>query len=224
MPRAARVVVPDQAYHVTQRGNGRQLIFRCDDDRLRYLAWIQHYSSQYQLSLLAYCLMDNHVHFIALPKRDEALAKTFSIAHMRYAQYFNKQQQRSGHLWQGRFYSCLLDEAYLLAAMRYVERNPVRAKLVEQPWHWRWSSAAVHIGHSEGSIGLPAMSAVTEISDEAWKRFIETEDGEEDIRAIRQHTWTGRPLGTVSFVTQLSEALGRRLRALPRGRPRKSNK
>jgi REP-associated tyrosine transposase len=222
MPRAARVVVPDHAYHVTQRGNGRQPIFLSDDDRRRYLAWIQHYSSQYQLSLLAYCLMDNHVHFIALPKNREALAKTFSIAHMRYAQYFNTRRHGSGHLWQGRFYSCLLDDSYLMAAMRYVERNPVRAKLVKQPWHWPWSSAATHVGHTAGRINLQALNSVTELSAEAWKQFIDTGDGEEDIRTIRQHTMTGRPLGPLAFVTKLSETIGRRLQALPRGRPKKN--
>ena len=220
MPRLARVVVPGHPYHVTQRGNGRQPIFLSNDDRYRYLAWIQHYSSQYHLSLLAYCLMDNHVHFIAIPAKEDALAKTFSIAHMRYAQYFNKQKHGSGHLWQGRFYSCLLDEMYLMAAMRYVERNPVRAKLVEQPWQWPWSSAATHVGYAKAQISLQSLSSVTDISAEAWKGFIELEDGAEDLKAIRQYTMTGRPLGTIAFVTKLGEALGRRLRALPRGRPK----
>lgn len=221
MPRAARLVVPGYPYHVTQRGNGRQPIFLNDEDRLKYLSWIQRYSSQYQLSLLAYCLMDNHVHFIALPTKEDSLAKTFSIAHMRYAQYFNKQNHGSGHLWQGRFYSCLLDEMYLMAAMRYVERNPVRANLVEQPWHWPWSSAATHVGRTKAQISLQSLSSVMDISVEAWKQFIELGDGVEDLKAIRQYTMTGRPLGTIAFVTKLGETLGRSLRALPRGRPKR---
>jgi putative transposase len=158
MPRIARVVVPDHPYHVTQRGNGRQPIFLDDADRLCYLSWINDYSLKHHLSLLAYCLMENHVHFIVLPGKEDALAKTFSIAHMRYAQYFNRKRKGSGHLWQGRFFSYVLDETYLMAAMRYVERNPVRAKMVEKPWQWEWSSAAAHVGRSDGKVNLRALN------------------------------------------------------------------
>jgi putative transposase len=224
MPRQARIVVPGHPYHVTQRGNSRQPIFQEDYDRLQYLSWITDYSLQYHLSVLGYCLMDNHVHLIVLPQSDNALAKTLSITHMRYAQYFNKKRNGSGHLWQGRFYSCILDESYLTAALRYVERNPVRAKMVEQPWEWEWSSAAAHVGQTDGRIPLVALNSLTGMSAHAWKQFINAEDSTGEFNEIRTHTMTGRPLGTDSFITRLSRLLGKRLKALPRGRPRKAHK
>ncbi len=132
MSRSARIVIPNFPYHITQRGNYRQDIFQDDEDRLRYLSWIDEYSKKYDLSVFAYSLMDNHVHFIAIPQKEESLAKVFSIVHMRYSQYFNKKRKTSGHLWQGRFYSCVLDEPYLMTAIRYVEKNPVRAGIVKK--------------------------------------------------------------------------------------------
>ena len=93
MPRTARIVVPDLPYHITQRGNYRQDVFEDDEDRLGYLSWIDEYSKKYKLSIVAYCLMDNHVHFIAIPREEDSLAKVFSISHMRYSQYFNKKKK-----------------------------------------------------------------------------------------------------------------------------------
>jgi putative transposase len=174
--------------------------------------------------VLGYCLMDNHVHLIVLPQSDNALAKTLSITHMRYAQYFNKKRNGSGHLWQGRFYSCILDESYLMAALRYAERNPVRAHMVEQPWEWEWSSAAAHVGQAEGRIPLVALNALAGMSAHAWKQFINAEDSQGELHEMRTHTMTGRPLGTDSFITSLSRLLGKRLQALPRGRPRNVHK
>ena len=146
MPRIARIVAVGLPHHITQRGNYRQEVFLDDSDRRQYLSWIQDYSLKYRLSILAYCLMPNHVHYIAIPQEEDSLAKTFNIAHMRYSQYFNKKIKAGGHLWQGRFYSCILDEPHLLMAAKYIERNPVRARLVKKPWEWRWSSAPAHIG------------------------------------------------------------------------------
>ena len=223
MPRIARIVVAGHAYHVTQRGNYRQKIFRNDKDRSRYLSWMDDYSRAFQLSIWAYCLMDNHVHFIVQPHREESLAKVFSVAHMRYSQYFNKERKASGHLWQGRFYSCLLDEPYLMAAMRYVERNPARAKIVKRPWEWKWSSAAAHIGGTEGSVHVVDLGGALNISGKSWKDYIELEENEPDVEAIRRHTMTGRPLGSEGLIRKLSKRLGRAIAVLPRGRPKKEN-
>ena len=161
MQRTARLVVPIYIYHITQRGNQRQNIFQDDEDRLRYLSWIP-VCRQAGMSTarniiyhwFAYCLMDNYVHFIAIPRKEESLAKVFSITHMRYSQYFNnnKKKNTSGHLWQGRFYSCVLDKPHLLVALRYMEKNPVRAGIVEKAWQWKWSSATAHINRSTGTI------------------------------------------------------------------------
>ena len=221
MPRTARIVVPNLPYHITQRGNYRQDIFQDNEDRLSYLSWINDYSKKYKLSIFAYCLMDNHVHFIAIPREEDSLAKVFSISHMRYSQYFNKKKKASGHLWQGRFYSCVLDEDYLVAALRYVERNPVRAGIVRKPWRWKWSSAGVHVGQGDGVINLENITTLIDTTAEEWKEYIDLDENEEEVENIRKHTLLGRPLGTKDFIAKLGKRIGMVLSVLPRGRPKK---
>lgn len=168
--------------------------------------------------------MDNHIHFIVQPLKETSLAKVFSVAHMRYAQYFNKERKVSGHLWQGRFYSCLLDEPYLMAAMRYVERNPVRAKMVNRPWQWKWSSAAAHISGTDELVDVIGIKESAGVSMESWKEHIDTDDNGPDVEAIRKHTMTGRPLGRDGFIVELSRQLGCVISVLQRGRPGKDLK
>ena len=145
MPRIARAVAVGYPHHITQRGNYRQAVFESDEDYIRYLELLRLYCKKYSLKIWAYSLMGNHVHFIAVPIEPESLAKTFNTLHMRYAQYFNMKNKASGHLWQGRFYSCALDERHLYAGMRYVENNPVRARIVKRAEQYQWSSAGAHV-------------------------------------------------------------------------------
>ncbi len=221
MPRTARIVIPDFPYHITQRGNYRQDVFEDDEDRVSYLSWINDYSKKYKLSIVAYCLMDNHVHFIAIPRKDDSLAKVFSISHMRYSQYFNKKKKASGHLWQGRFYSCVMDDDYLVTALRYVERNPVRAGIVRKPWQWKWSSAGEHVGQRNGIIDIENITTLIDTSDEEWKDYIDLAENREEVENIRKHTLLGRPLGTEDFIAKLGKRLGKVLSVLPRGRPKR---
>ncbi len=222
MPRIARVVAVGLPHHITQRGNYRQDVFLDVDDRRQYLFWIQEYSIKYGLSILAYCLMQNHVHFIAVPAKENSLAKTFNAAHMRYAQYFNKKLKQRGHLWQGRFYSCVLDESRLILAARYLERNPVRAGLVNKPWQWPWSSALAHTnGKEDGLIGLGDFLAVVGMGYDYWKKYIDSAEEPNFLQNIRKYTLTGHPLGTLVFIEKLEGKLHKSLRALPIGRPRR---
>ena len=108
MPRLARAVAPGVPHHVTQRGNFQQRVFGSDADREAYLAWLAHYAQLHGTRFWAWCLMSNHVHFVAVPLRADSLAKTFKQAHHRHAQHVNKHARRHGHLWQGRFFSCAL--------------------------------------------------------------------------------------------------------------------
>ncbi|MFN3481119.1 MAG: transposase [Thermodesulfovibrionales bacterium] len=128
MPTIARAVAVGFPYHITQWGNYRQRVFEKDDDFPQYLEWLQMYSKRYALRIWGYCLMSNHVHFIAVPIEGDPLAKIFNPLHTRYSQHINLRQENRGHLWQGRFFSCALDERHLYAAMRYIENNPVRAQ------------------------------------------------------------------------------------------------
>jgi len=224
MPRIARVVAVDLPHHITQRGNYGQDVFVDDADYLKYSEWLQEYTTKYGLSILAYCLMRNHVHFIAIPKSEDSLSQTFNTTHMRYSQYFNKKIGIKGHLWQGRFYSCILDEPHFIAALRYVERNPVRAKLVEKAWQWRWSSAAFHINTGYSPIKLEDISRFINMSPDSWKEYIDSREDEKFTEDIRKHTLTGRPLGRLAFIKELERKFRRKLLALPRGRQEKREK
>ena len=145
MPRNARVVAPGIPYHVTQRGTNRQQVFFGIADRKLYLQLIRENLAEAGVRILAYCLMTNHVHFIAVPGREDSLAVLFGRAHGRYSQALNIRRGRCGHLWQARFHSCPMSGAHLQVGLRYVEANPCRAGLVERPEQYRWSSAAAHL-------------------------------------------------------------------------------
>jgi len=221
MARRPRTVFCDLPHHVTQRGNYRQDVFLGDEDRRRYLEWLHTYARKYGLDIWAYCLMDNHVHLIAVPRNETALARTLATVHMRHAQSVNRQHQLRGHLWQGRFFSCPMDETYLLAAARYVECNPVRAGLVTAPAQWPWSSAPAHLGGPADPLldgaGWPEPPLLRR-----WAQLLATAGTPEEIDAIRRQTYSGRPLGTQSFVHQLEDQAGHPLAPRPRGRPRKT--
>lgn len=165
--------------------------------------------------------MRNHVHFIAIPFKEDSLAKTFNTVHMRYSQYFNKKLRRRGHLWQGRFYSCILDDLHLISAARYIEKNPVRVGIVEKQWQWPWSSAIVHTNEkATRSIELGNLFELTDMTFDSWKRFIDMPEEESFLQRIRKDTINGRPLGSSTFIEKLEEKLGRRLHMLPIGRPK----
>lgn len=140
MPRQARIVVPDVPHHVIQRGNRRQDVFFTDDDYRMYLSLLKDKCSMVNTGIQAYCLMSNHVHLIVTPKDEHGL-RAIGEAHRLYTRYINFKMDWRGYLWQGRFGSYPMDEAYLYEALRYVELNPVRAGMCAHPCDYRWSSA-----------------------------------------------------------------------------------
>ncbi|UCC97992.1 MAG: transposase [Phycisphaerales bacterium] len=224
MPRLARTVAVGFAHHITQRGNNRHDVFFVDDDRRVYLELLKEQADKYGLDVIGYCLMSNHVHLIAIPHAEDALAKAVGRTHFRYAQYINRFHRRSGHLWQGRFYSCALDKRHFWLAMKYVELNPVRAKLCRKPWRYGWSSAAAHVDAGARSEMLNLSEWYDSISAAQWRKELEAGLSDSDIGRVRSSTHTGRPLGSDSFLSKLERALGRRVRPLPVGRPKKSKR
>jgi len=222
MPRLARAVAVGCAHHITQRGNNRQDVFFVDDDRRVYLDLLKEHAARYALEVRGYCLMTNHVHLVATPHGEDSLAKAVGRTHFRYTQYINRFHKRSGHLWQGRFYSCALDGRHLWLAMKYVELNPVRAKLCRRAWRYDWSSATAHTDHSARSELLNLTWWYKQFSPEAWRKELSDGLTEEEVAHIRLRTHTGRPLGGDAFLSKLETLLGRRVRPLPVGRPRKS--
>lgn len=218
MPRIARIVAEDYPHHITQRGNYSQKTFSNKEDYIAYLNWIKEYSRKFSLDIFAYCLMPNHVHFIATPRNQNSLAKTFNSSHMRYSQYYNRKNNTTGHLWQGRFYSCVLDEKHLLSAVRYIENNPVRAGLTQKAESWPWSSAEYHITNKGGILSLKNIRDLFKIDN--WQNYLAQKEEDVLIQKIRLNTLTGRPLGSELFVSKLENLFGKRLHALPRGRPK----
>ena len=225
MPRVARIVIPNCPHHVTQRGNNRQDVFFVDDDRVAYLRLLKEESEKHRVCVDGYCLMTNHVHLIVTPKSQQSLAKALGRTHFRYSQYINRLHKRSGHLWQNRFYSCALDEDHYWTAMAYVEQNPVRARLVRRPWRHPWSSAAAHCGDARDRSELLDLDGWSvRLAGSDWKETLAEMLGKEMLSTLRLNTHRGRPLGSDSFLSKIESLVGRRLRALPVGRPRKKNK
>jgi putative transposase len=138
---------------------------------------------------------------------------------MRYLQYFNKKKNKKGHLWQGRFYSCILDERHLYGAVRYVENNPVRAAIVKEPHEHRWSSAKAHVSGESALVLRNDCYLVEEIKD--WLSYLMEKDDKTLIENIKSSTRTGRPCGDEVFIQKIENLLDRRLNALPKGRPRR---
>jgi putative transposase len=224
MARLARVVAPGLPHHITQRGNRRQQTFFCDEDYQAYLDLMAEWCSAHSVEILAYCLMPNHVHLIAVPQSADGLARAIGEVHRRYTRMVNFREGWRGHLWQGRFASYVLDEPYLLTATRYVELNPVRAGLVNAPSRYRWSSAGAHVrGRDDRLVHVaPLLKLVPN-----WRGFLARIIREEDIKLLHAHERTGRPLGDEEFVATLEHELGRILRRLtpgPKGEQRQKEK
>ncbi len=218
MARIARVVVPGMPHHVVQRGVRGMDVFFSDADRCSYLGFLSEYGQRFGISFLAWCLMTNHVHLVAIPEDEWSLARGIGEAHRRYTRRINFCEGWSGYLFQGRFHSCPLDGQYLLAAVRYVLRNPVRAGLADKPWDYPWSSARWIVGDAlEDPLAIPS-ETLADIID--WRSFLAGDTGQ--LAELRQHTRTGRPLGSEPFIDQIESLIGRVVRPQKRG-PKRGN-
>jgi putative transposase len=191
MPRAARLVLPGIPHHVTQRGNRKQTVFFSDSDYARYLGLLRHRCAEAGTAVWAWCLMPNHVHLILVPADKDGLRATLAPLHRRYSWEINQRQGWRGFLWQGRFASFPMDEPHVHACLRYVELNPVRARLAGRPEDWRWSSARAHLGLADDR--LTELAAGRARVDE-WRPFLDAGLGDEEAEAIRAAERSGRLL------------------------------
>ena len=221
MPRNARIVIPDITHHITQRGNNRQDVFFVDDDKEKFLHLLRDQSQRFGTIINGYCVMTNHIHIIATPTRPDSLAKTMGRVNLLYSQYISYMHGRTGHLWQNRFYSCPLDHNHYYTALCYIEQNPVRARLSSYPWTYRWSSAGFHIGRDDKFNLMDIKRWQRQFSGIDWKKVLSNKLEKLDIDKLRIYCRTGRPLGSDKFISKLETAIGRRLRPLPVGRPKK---
>ena len=215
MPRIARVVIPGCPHHLIQRGNRRLRVFFSDEDKAFYLTLLNRQIEKHGISVWAFCLMDNHVHIIAVPKAKDSFALGIGEAHRKYTNVINTRQDWKGYLWQGRFITYPLDDGHLYSAVRYVERNPVRAGVVCVAESYAWSSAWAHVNKENHPLLSPC-PLEKGISD--WSAYLKLEDRPEDIRKLIAHEHTGRPLGSEDFVRKLEELTGRVLAPRKRGR------
>jgi putative transposase len=214
MARFARVVLPGIPHHITQRGTRREEVFFTDEDRQRYLTMVAEAAERFGVEIWAWCLMPNHVHIVAVPDRENSLALCFGKAHTQYSRRINFRKEWRGSLWQGRFASCPLDEQHAWHAVRYVERNPVRAKLVRVAWSYEWSSAAYHVGLRETDPLIRKMPKAAQMAED-WRAYLQDED-EAALASLRREGWVGRPVGSPAFLHRVEKTLDR---ALTRGKP-----
>lgn len=224
MPRISRVVLPGHAHHVTQRGVRSQAIFLEADDQSLYLSLLSEQTRRFQVEVLCYCLMTNHVHLLAVPSDALGLARAIGEAHRRYTLQVNRRLKVRGYLFQGRFASCPLDGDHLVAAARYVLLNPVRAGLTPDAISWPYSSAAFHTGEKATDILIKTNDLLGFLPDtEAWRQLMESDEDERADR-LRRLTRTGRPCGDESFVEQAELVCQRPLQPRLAGRPRSISK
>lgn len=221
MSRIARIILEGVAYHVTQRGNGRQQVFFEDRDYSLYLDLLRDTCQRERLPIWAYCLMPNHIHLIAVPERETAMAQSMGRINGDFARYYHLRRRSSGHVWQARYHSSPLDGAHLWRAMAYVERNPVRAHLAARAEEYEWSSARLRL---TGTAGLVDLTPWQERYDwPRWQEALRSSIDEEAFgQRLQEASRRGRPLGDEQFVEGLEERCGRRLRARSVGRPKKS--
>jgi putative transposase len=218
MPRVARLVVPDIPHHVTQRGNRRGTVFFSDPDRHAYLSLLRAYATRQSVEILAYCLMTNHIHLVVVPRTSDGLHRTLKPLHMQYAQRINRMHDWKGHLWQGRYFSSPLSDRYLWAAIRYVERNPVRAGLIDRAEDYPWSSAAAHCRGTPDPV-LTACPIWTEqlSTIRNWPAWLAAHDEPECLDLLRRRVDKGLPCGSPEFIAVLERTTGRDLQERPRG-------
>lgn len=227
MARLPRYFVKGQPQHIIQRGNNREVIFVHDDDYLFYLECLQSAIKKNKLCVHAYVLMTNHVHILASPETENSISKTLQSVGRRYVQYFNYTYKRTGTLWEGRYKATVIDsDQYLLTCMRYIELNPVRAGMIEQPSAYPWSSYAAN---AEGKINkliksheVYRLMGVSESERQsAYRQLFRLAIGKSELDALREATNKGWVLGSDLFREEIERLSGRRSVAKPRGRPKK---
>ncbi len=207
MTRSSRVTVPCCPHHVVQRGNRKLNVFKDDSDRLVYLRLMRDACRVHHVDVWGYSLMDNHVHLVQVPEQEDSISRAIQDAHGKFARYVNAKYDLVGHAWHGRFKSAPMDEWHCWNAIRYVERNPVRAGLVKRAEEYLWSSAAAHCGLRDDMLLSGDCPLVHEIRN--WSEWLQIEDDKMDS-LIRRQTLLGQPIGSKEFISRLKRQNGRK--------------
>jgi putative transposase len=216
MARLPRLVLPGVPHHVTQRGNRREKTFFEDGDYALYLDLLADAASRANVEIWSYCLMPNHVHIVATPTDEDGLWRTFRYVHRHYTGFINARMRVTGHLWQGRFSSVAMDEVHLVAALRYIALNPVRARLVGQAQDWEWSSTrSLMAGKDDHVVRVaPALERVGDFAAFLGEDF----DEALTYAALRKAETVGRPVGSAAWLADMEARSGKQLAPGKRGR------
>lgn len=230
MPRMARVALPHYPHHIVQRGHNRQVIFAEPLDYLRYIETLREFKERFGVEVYAFCLMTNHVHLLLSPRESSSLAKLMKRLGGRQTRYCNRLEGRTGTLWEGRYKSSLVArDNYLLACSRYIEMNPVRARIVADPQDYAWSSCRYRLGR-DGADWIDRDPAYLSLGrDESERRrqyreFLLTAIPDGEWRLIREALQRGQLTGSERFTEEVAGILGRRVERRGRGRPTKVGK
>ena len=207
MARLAGYVIPGIPHHVTQRGNGRQTTFFVEDDYAAYRDLLVFHCPAHGVAVWSWVLMPNHVHLALVPDRVDSLRAALSKVHRAYAGRIHAREKRTGHFWQGRFGCVAMDEPHLLAALRYVALNPVRAGMVQRAADWRWSSVHGLLDPERGD-GITDTAPVLDRVPNFAALLASGED-QELSDALRRSESVGRPLGSSVVLDRVEAILGR---------------
>ena len=207
MCRSGRVVIAGLPHHVTHRGNRKQEVFVDDSDRQKYLGILKERAAAYNLNLWAYALMSNHIHLICVPEQVESLSRAIGRTEGDYASYYNFRHCQVGQLWHGRFRSSVMDQSHLMNATRYVERNPVRAGMVDHAEDYHWSSAPAHCSLRADPLLASDFPLLREIPD--WSAWLQNPESQETLDQLRFRTARGHPIGSRDFVQAIERRVGR---------------
>ena len=228
MARLPRLYVSGCPQHIILRGNAQRAVFLDDADRAAYLRWLAEVVRDYRLELLAYVLMDNHVHLLAIPPAEGVLGRAMQSLGRRYVRYFNDRHGRAGTLWEGRYRATIVDsERYLMECIRYIDLNPVRAGAVADPAAWRWSSYQHHAGAGSDAMltDHPLFWSLGNTPFErqaAYRALCAEGTRATEAQKISDATNKGWALGDDNFLAQIATSASRRAKPLvKRGRPKK---
>ena len=227
MARLSRVSPTGVPQHIVQRGNNRQVCFASDEDMKAYLNWLKEYSKKYLVDIHAWVLMTNHVHLLCTPHEEGAISKMMQSIGRMYVRYYNYTYQRSGTLWEGRFKSSLIQsEGYLLELHRYIELNPVRADMVDEPSEYSWSSYGCNALGMETELQTPhelylALGKTKNERLESYRQLFKAHVGVELLKEIRDSVNKGLALGNERFVLQIEALTEKRVTPRKAGRPKK---
>jgi len=230
MPRLGRYFLEDQPLHVIQRGNNRSAIFFHAEDYERYRGWLAEAAAQYGCAIHAYVLMTNHVHLLVTPRSAESLPRAMQSLGRRYVRHVNAAYRRTGTLWEGRYRAAPIDsEAYFLACCRYIELNPVRARMAAHPRDYPWSSWRAHaLGAADALVSdhplYRGLGRGAEDRQKEYRALFRSALAEDFLDALRTATNGGWALGDRRFQREIAAAAGRRATPLPKGRPPKKRK